>query len=108
MLSTTKSHHVMRPSLNNMDVELGDSPVGYMCQTCFFTFELYTSLQKSIEDKLDEALDNLNILPVSGGMSKWMRLDSSGISPVLQMSGYNIISIIIQVLLHHTFYKKLL
>ena len=103
MLSTTKSHHVMRPSLNNMDVELGDSPVGYMCQTCFFTFELYTSLQKSIEDKLDEALDNLNILPVSGGMSKWMRLDSSGIPPVLfqnqssstspdvRMSGYIIL-----------------
>ena len=87
LLSTAKSQHVLiswKSFLDSLDIDLGDLPVGYMCRTCFFSYERYITLKRNIEDKLDIALDKVNIS--SGGMSKRMRLDSSGRPPVLSQN----------------------
>ena len=56
LLSSAKSQHVLsvwNGFLDKFSVSLGELSPGYLCKSCFSTYERYINLQRSIEENLD-------------------------------------------------------
>ena len=60
LLSSAKSQHVLsvwNGFLDKFSVSLGELSPGYLCRSCFSTYERYINLQRSIEENLENALE---------------------------------------------------